>query len=178
MLGHEQRADARMHLEPAQHLAVPPDAVLRASSPWSAVVARENRHWLWSNDTPRQPFARATTSRAARQCTAWLSPTSAKLTCARVAGSPNAHAAGPVREAIGAHGALGVIAASIGDGVTEKRSRGLRHRCSGSRAAAPKHRCRADARAGGGRRPLAGAAPSVASDHVEDEREPGQVFCW
>src|SRR4051812_12693374 len=105
-----------------------------------AVVAADSRHWLSSNETPRHPRRRATTSSAARQWTAWLSPTSAKLTGARVAGRPNAQAAGPVRDGIGVHGALGTIGASRTLGLTQNRSARVRHGCSGSRDAAPRQR--------------------------------------
>src|SRR3954452_21618143 len=40
-------------------------------------------------DSPCQPFFRATTARAARQCEAWLSPTSAIVARAFRRGTPN-----------------------------------------------------------------------------------------
>ena len=115
-------------------------------------------------------MTRATSASAARQCTAWLSPTSAKLTRARVAGSPNAHTCGPVRAGISEHGALGVIGASLGVGTTEKRSFGLWQGCTGSRAAAPKQRgAAADSPA---------ATASATTRPARTKRANGQMFCW
>src|SRR5262249_30200539 len=64
----------------------------------------------------------ATTSNAARQCSAWLSPTSATVRVAASAGTPKAQTPDAPSGATTAQGALGVIAASIGVGITPEGS--------------------------------------------------------
>jgi hypothetical protein len=86
-------------------------------------------------ETPCQRSASAATISAARQCPAWLLPTSATVAPACAAGTPNSQALSV--GSIGVHGAFGVISASLGLGVTVRSSRVLWQGCKGSWAAAP-----------------------------------------
>ena len=91
-------------------------------------------------ESPRQRRRRATTSSAARQCEAWLSPSSATVAVARRFATPNAHTcSGSIRSMI-VQGAFVAVA-----GLQRRRDHrepqlAFRHGRSGSRAAAPKQR--------------------------------------
>src|SRR5947207_6956566 len=85
-------------------------------------------------DSPCQDFSLATTARAARQCEAWLSPTSAIVALAWDFGTPKAQTViGCPRRIV--QGAFGRSCASTGVGTTTLFSDGFEHGCSGSRAA-------------------------------------------
>ena len=66
-----------MPAEPLQHLAVPLDALPRARAPEGRLWRAENEQCVRVSDVPLHPRRLATTSSAARQWLAWLSPTSA-----------------------------------------------------------------------------------------------------
>jgi hypothetical protein len=85
-----------------------------------------NGHEDIESVNPAHRLARATTSRAARQCTAWLSPTSATVARARDAGTPKAQTSG-TSPGIGRHGLLGTSGAALGLGTTRRRSFGFSH---------------------------------------------------
>ena len=91
-------------------------------------------------DTPRQRLRCATTSSAARQCEAWLSPTSATVPRALPAGTPNSHGPRTPSNDSGVHGEFWEKMASSGGGTIAVRSLPFTQRRSGSRDAAPKQR--------------------------------------
>src|ERR1700757_692058 len=86
--------------------------------PPSASGPAENGQPEVVTDTPCQAFLCATTSNAARQWRAWLSPTRATVRVAALAGTPNAQTPDAPSGATTAQGALGVICASLGLGIT------------------------------------------------------------
>src|SRR5215467_13158069 len=104
----------------------------------STFFVRENGQPERVIESPYQPFRCATTARAARQCEAWLSPTSAIVPVAFARGVPNAQTWNG-RVWTNRHGAFGRLIAAMGVGTTANFSFGLLHACRGSRAAAPKH---------------------------------------
>src|SRR4051795_2810402 len=112
--------------------------------PWSGLrsflTVRENGHPERVIERPRQLCRRATTSSAARQCDAWLSPMSAMVAFACFGATPNAHTF-IGRVAIIVHGEFGRLRADTGVGITRRRRLRLTHGCSGSRDAAPKQSC-------------------------------------
>src|SRR4051794_847251 len=112
--------------------------------PWSGsrsfLTVRENGQPERVIERPRHACLRATTSSAARQCEAWLSPTSAMVVFARPGETPNAHTFIGVR-AIIVHGEFGRSRAETGVGITRRRKPRFTHGCSGSRDAAPKQSC-------------------------------------
>src|SRR4051812_35198954 len=112
--------------------------------PWSGLrsflTVRENGQPERVIDSPRQWCWRATTSSAARQWDAWLSPTSAIVPFACFGATPNAHTF-IGRLAIIVHGEFGRLRADTGVGMTRRRRPRLTHGCSGSRDAAPKQSC-------------------------------------
>src|SRR3954454_13310265 len=106
----------------------------------SFLTVRENGHPDRVIERPRHPCRRATTSRAARQCEAWLSPSSAIVVFARLGETPNAHTFIGFGALI-VHGEFGRLRAETGVGITRRRRPRLTHGCSGSRDAAPKQSC-------------------------------------
>lgn len=97
-------------------------------------------------ETAGRPLASARTSTAARQCEAWLSPTSAIVSDgaapAAAGRRPNLHGYSSSVRPLGSHGALGSRAASSGAGKIRSRREGSEQRLTVSRDAAPKHgRC-------------------------------------
>src|SRR4051794_20348662 len=89
---------------------------------------------------PRQRWTRKTCSSAARQWTAWLSPTSATVATARALLTPKAQREGGTTDFTGVHRALGSSSASSGVGVTLRSRAGFTHGLPGARDAAPKQR--------------------------------------
>src|SRR3954469_18379034 len=83
----------------------------------STFAVRENGQPERVIDSPYQPCFRATTSSAARQCEAGLSPPSAIVPVAFDCGTPNAHTLNG-RRCTKVHGELGRSAAAIGVGTT------------------------------------------------------------
>src|SRR4051794_7671166 len=88
-------------------------------------------------ERPCQPLASATCVIAARQCPAWLSPTSATVASAVSAGAPNQQTAGALWCGTATQGLLGSVAASLGVGATPYWR--VEQPFCEARAAAPKH---------------------------------------
>jgi hypothetical protein len=86
---------------------------------------------------PRQPFARASTFTAGRQCVAWLSPMIAIDGGATVAPTPTQQTLIVGARSTGSHGASVSSSAASGRGWTTYSSAGLEQGCSLSRDAAP-----------------------------------------
>ena len=99
--------------------------------------ADENGQPVWVTDNNRQFSAFATTSSPARQCFAWLSPTSATVAVAASGTAPEAQTVSSPSSSITSHAPLGASAAWLGVGFTMSASFGLRHCRNGSRDAAP-----------------------------------------
>jgi hypothetical protein len=93
-------------------------------------------------DRPRHLNSCATFSSAARQCAAWLSPSSATVLRAASACTPNSHGITSPIALSGRQGRLGEVTASSGEGTTLRASLGLRQPERTSREAAPKQRSR------------------------------------
>ena len=109
--------------EPVGHLPVPAPGSCRGGSRGSSfVVARMTGQPERVIDTPRQRLRCATTSSAARQCEAWLSPSSAIVPRASAAGTPNSHGAISPSTGSGVHGEFCWKTASSGVGTTAVRS--------------------------------------------------------
>src|ERR1044072_8779594 len=108
----------------------------------SFVVARMSGQPERVIDTPRQRLRCATYSSAARQCDAWLSPTSAIVARSLPAGTPNSHGPSTPSNDSGVHGEFCEKIASSGGGTIAVRSLWFTHRRSGWREAGTQQRRR------------------------------------
>ena len=119
---------------------------------------------------PRQRLDCATTSSAARQCSAWLSPSSATVARARSGGDAEvARVDEAVAACTGRTGRSASAAPRDGVGVTTFASAGFEHGCAGSRAAAPKQSGTSSRRARASTSPIRSSAPSQVetTDHLK-----------
>ena len=89
---------------------------LKRAAPSRSRTALESGQLVCAIDSPRQPRSWATTSSAARQWLAWLSPTSAIVSVASSGAAPKLQTFMSAWRSTSSQGELGIVAASAGRG--------------------------------------------------------------